>query len=378
MPEDREEVQRRRDRDEMEARGRVGAMFIMFFFLVAIPAWVFVGWYFLGLFRTTPLKGTKHPNKTVNSTNGTDTTQVTVAPRWWVYQHPPTNTSRIGPEEEAYRKKREEMDREFARAQKKYITNFEIWYGVAHGKSPELIGGSFFTEFLNGVFEARMPAGRRYKTSQMNVPPSTAILIKTRDMIDVCVADPTACGSRILGHLHYGDNPDIYYDSRNAFFVFKGDDFVRVFVIDIIRLPAGFGDTPVDPSPLIALIESEHPSTDEAWCVDPEYPESEDAMSVDTATFKESKMIYEEPYNAILNFLHAATDGILGLRFTEVVGKLDHTINDQGARRVKILHSDASSVMVKERKTKVKLPASSPGHSVDPNLSAERTGKDEF
>jgi hypothetical protein len=376
MSEYSEEMERRH-RAEMEARGRTGAMFIIFFFLVAIPAWVFVAWYFLGLFRTTPLKGTKHPNKTANTTNGTDVARVEVRPRWWVYQHPPTNTSRIGPEEEAYRKKREKEAEDYALAQERYVINFERWYGSVGDVSEGLMGRMFSENFLTGVFEGRMPFGKQFKISQEYTQPSVPVLSKCRNIIEACLTNPTACDSHIYGHLHYGDNPEIYYEARNAFFVFKGASFVRVFVIDVIRLPTQFGDNPVNPQPLVALMESEHPSTDEAWLVDPEYPESEDAMGVDDTVFKDSKIKYDAPFNAILNYLNVAMDGVLGLRFSEVLGIMSPAIEEMESSKVELVHSDTSIMTLKERKRKEQRSATT-SEVMTGDVGVERKNKDEF
>jgi hypothetical protein len=384
MPEDREEVQRRRDREEMEARGRVGAMFIIFFFLVLIPAWVFVGWYFLGLFRTTPLKGTKHPNKTANSTNGTDVARVEVKPRWWVYQHPPTNTSRYGPEEEAYRKKREALAKAQAEFDSWYIRSFEGWYMEDAMQSPDLLGGAFLADFVFGFFKMGIPQEKRYKPIVKSIPPSTLLLDKCRDIISRCLSDALHCAPIVLGHLHYGEAPDVYYQARNAFFVSRQNTFVRLFVIDLVRLQSNPDGSVPDLVQMLRLLESENPLTDGAWIVDQEYPDSEDRMSINIATFSASTKIYDEFFPPILNFLHQEREGIFGIRFTEVIGKFTPSVGVSGSLNVspsavpnvEISHGDSTVLFVAERRKKADLTAKQPANGEGQENHVEQMARD--
>jgi hypothetical protein len=382
MPDDREEMQRRRDREEMEARGRVGAMFIIFFFLVVIPAWVFVGWYFLGLFRTTPLKGTKHPNKTGNSTNGTDAPKVTVALRWWVYQHPPTNTSRFSQEEEAFRKKREEVAKRVADMEAWYIEYFENWYALGGFDSPELLGGRFYSTFLQPTSSMWMVDGPRLTQKQAVSPPSDIVQQKVGALLHLCVANSTDCNPRIFGHLHYGADPNKYYDVRNAIFLSKRDGFVRVFVIDVARSKLDI-DGSSDDFETLALFNSEKPLTDSAWHVDPDYPDTEDAMEVTVSLFKNSTIVYDGFFPPILSYLHGAMDGMIGLRFTEFVGVIHPPIVGAEVPEVGLVHGDTHVFFTKEKMASKKVRAVVPpgeSGSLDP-VGSEKAivnSKDEF
>jgi hypothetical protein len=380
MSEYTEEMERRH-RAEIEARGRIGAMFIFFFFLVALPAWVFVGWYFLGLFRTTPLKGTKHPNKTANSTNGTDVARVEVKPRWWVYQHPPTNTSRIGPEEEAYRKKREEIAKKQAEKEDWLVRFFEIWYATARIGSPDLLGEGFFSGFIDATASSRMLEGRGMKTELAIIPPSESVLAKSMGWIQSCLSASNKCDSRVFGHLHYGDDSDKYYDVRNSVFVSIQDGFIRLIVIDVARLGQKLDGSPEDVSVALGLFNTENPLTDEAWHVDPLYPDTEDAMELSDATFKKSTMVYDKTFPPILNFLNQAMDGMLGLRFTELVGLIQPPNGGSDIPEVKLVHGDTHVMYTKIRQAKKKtfvVESANVADQPDRGVGIESIKKDEF
>jgi hypothetical protein len=340
MPETEEE-RRRQAEEDRETCGKIAFVLVVAWFFVGVPLMMFGGRFHYGLFRTEPIKGLKYPGNTTNSTNGT----VAVKPRFWVYQHEVTNTSFYSPAEEAYRKQRAEIAELHATRDKTYITMFEAWEAQVHLREPKLVGDSFFSRLVLFLFREGIPSPDLI-TKRLSVEPRPEQLDAAKSIVKECLADRRACESRIFGHLHYGEDSNYYYDSRNGIFISKQESFVRVFLIDVARLGSAPDGSFSDIKNSIDLFHSEKPLTNEAWVVDPEFPETQDMMEIHNSAFKTSKRIYDPFYLPILNFLRLEIDGVIGVRFVEFIGLVRPPLDTPDQVELDLLHGQTRMLFV--------------------------------
>jgi hypothetical protein len=162
-------------------------------------------------------------------------------------------------------------------------------------------------------------------------PPTQKLINAGNEVVSECFADSTKCQVGVYASSHEGDDPD---DTELYFTVVRGifptnatEGVVRVFFVDIARFGKAKNGGPAEVQKIVPLFLDEKPLTDEAWTVNPAYPDIEEPLKPEFRDLKVKNLdgtytIVELPetLKALTNFMYDHVDDPLGLRLTEFVG----------------------------------------------------------
>jgi hypothetical protein len=290
-------------------------IFLILYFVVGVPLWMWYSSTYLGGFRTEMKKGARMPVEGA-AENVTNSTQ---AERNWVYYHDQPNSTIYSPQEQKYRDERKALLKRQADKTMAYISKFENWYEDSSVNDAAPVGDTLFSEFIRNWVNVGKP-NKAYAYQYSSGVSGEEELAKLEEISVACLNSDEACKPQVYGHLHYGEHVEKgYYDARNAVFMFKSSDSVRTFSLDVAKLGFDSNMHVSDVDKILPVFLSENPLTDEAWVVDPKFPEDSSAMGSNNQTFVDSTFTYEKYFVELLNFMHDEMDGVIGVRFTELM-----------------------------------------------------------
>lgn len=272
-----------------------------------------------GYFRREPKKGTPHPHHPPEKR----------VPRWWVYQHPQPKKDNLTDAERAYKEMREANEE---RKRSLYYRLVKSMQGVMKGI--RLDGEYLIDDHIATVAESWFLQNLdrlELDVSIEKVLPSASMVNRMTELIKSCMTHPTNCQVHVSSHLHEGDDAD---DTDMYFTVFTGifptnstNGVVRVFQVDIARFGTSKTGEPADVRKVVPLFLEEMPLTDEAWTVNPKYPDVEEPLQAEFRDLKIKEndgslavLPFPDTLKALTNFMFDHIDDPLGLRFTEFVG----------------------------------------------------------
>jgi hypothetical protein len=290
-------------------------IFVILYFVVGVPLWMWYSSTYLGGFRTEMKKGARRPVEGA-ADNVTNSTQ---SERSWVYLHDQLNNTRYSPEQLKYMEARAAIEKRQSSEEQALITFFEGWYEDAQRDSPESLADTLVSDVLEGWFSMRTP-GKNDAVAFHTTDLGSDLRARIEKSMMECWNSDTACESRIYGHLHYGEDDKLYYDARNAQFFSKHASFVRVILIDVVQPVRNLEGVPHRVAEILPVFYSEHPLTDEAWVVDHLHPDDESLVELNTDRSEYSTIDYTEFYPEMVNYIHSKVDGAMGIRISEVIG----------------------------------------------------------